>query len=329
MFNPENSFIPDLRTDGVRDIPLAEIDIPDDRARSFDPIEAEALAFSIATTGLQHPIRIRVVGNRFRLIAGRKRLEAFRLLEWAAIPSTISTASTDDEAKLEEVMENLGRVDLDALDRCHHLYDLKQVHERLYPEAKHGGNRGNQHTGGKTQKLRLGTEDREILGFAADAADKIGLSRRAIELAVKIWTDLTPESRDRVAGTRIAKRQSSLKELSEHSPADQAKVLDMVLADPPVAATVAEAVEILKTGVAKTPVEKKAEAARNALKALPQPVASSIASAQSDAARLAELQKGIATLSKFFGGLKDDELDTVIQEHEDRIVASLKRRGRI
>lgn len=326
MFNPEYSNVPDLRTNGVRDIPLAEIDIPDDRARSYDEDEARALASIIAATGLQHPIRVRVVGNRFRLIAGRKRLEAFRLLGWEAIPSTISTASTDDEAKLEEVMENLGRVDLDALDRCHHLHDLKQVHERLYPEAKHGGDRKSEI---KTQKLRLDPDGSEILGFAASAAERIGLSRRSIELAVKIWTDLTSESRERVAGTRIAKRQSSLKELSEQSPADQAKVLDMVLADPPVASTVAEAVEMLKTGTARTPAEKKVEAARNALKSLPQPVASSIASAQSDAARLAELQKGIATLSKFFGGLKDDELDTVIAEHEERVIASLKRRGRI
>jgi ParB family chromosome partitioning protein len=329
MFNPEYSNAPDLRTNGVRDIPLAEIDIPDDRARSFDEDEARGLAFSIAATGLQHPIRVRVVGNRFRLIAGRKRLEAFRMLEWAAIPSTISTASTDDEAKLEEVMENLGRVDLDALDRCHHLYDLKQVHERLYPHTKHGGDRGNQHTGGKRQTLALATDGSEILGFSKAAAEKFGFGESTIRTDVKIWTDLTPESRERAAGTRVAKRQSALKELSEQSPADQVTVLDMVLADPPVASTVADAVEILKTGVARTAVQKKAEAARNALKSLPQQVASSIASAQSDAARLAELQKGIATLSKFFGGLKDDELDTVIQEHEDRIIASLKRRGRI
>lgn len=326
MYNPEFSNAPDLRTEGLRDIPLAEIDIPDDRARSFDEDEAKALSTIIAATGLQHPIRVRAVGNRFRLIAGRKRLEAFRLLEWEAIPSTISTASTDDEAKLEEVMENLGRVDLDALDRCHHLYELKQVHERLYPDTRNGGDRKSEI---RAQKLRSDPAASEILGFTASAAEKIGLSRRSIELAVKIWTDLTEESRSRLAGTAFAKRQSALKELSEQSPADQAKVLDMVLAAPPVASTVADAVEILRVGTARTPAEKKAEAARNALKALPQPVASSIASAQSDAARLAELQKGISTLSKFFGGLKDDELDTVIQEHEDRIIASLKRRGRI
>ncbi|ANH05014.1 ParB N-terminal domain-containing protein [Shinella sp. HZN7] len=327
MFNPEFSNAPDLRTNGVRDIPLAEIDIPDDRARSYDEDEARALASIIAATGLQHPIRVRVVGNRFRLIAGRKRLEAFRMLQWEAIPSTISTASTDDGARLEEVMENLGRVELNKLDRCQHLYELKQVHERLYPEARNGGDR-------KSEKIRIPNWDSdpgasEVFGFVEVAAQKIGLSRTRIADAVKIWMDLTPESRERASGTRLANHQSGLKELSEQSPADQVKVLDMVLAEPPVASTVADAVEMLKTGIAKTAVERKAEVARKALEALPQPVASSIASAQSDAARLAELQKGIATLSKFFGDLKDDELDTVIQQHEERVIASLKRRGRI
>ncbi|WP_288082628.1 ParB N-terminal domain-containing protein [Shinella sp.] len=310
----------------MRDIPLAEIDIPDDRARSFDEDEARALSLIIAATGLQHPIRVRAVGNRFCLIAGRKRLEAFRMLEWQAIPATVSTAKTDDDARLEEVMENLGRVELSKLDRCQHLYELKQVYERLHPETKNGGDR-------KSGKIRIRNSDSdadaEIFGFVDATAQKIGLSRSVIAEAVKIWTDLTPDSRRRTAGTRLANHQSGLKELSEQSPTDQAKVLDMVLANPPVATTVADAVEILKTGLARTPAEKKAEAARNALKALPQPVAASIASAQSDAARLAELQKGVATLSKFFGGLKDDELDSVIQEHEDRIIASLKRRGRI
>ena len=46
-------------------------------------------------------------------------------------------------------------------------------------------------------------------------------------------------------------------------------------------------------------------------------------------ARLADMQKGNATLSKYFGRLEDDELDKVVAEHEDRIVASLQRWGRI
>ena len=325
MPKPQTAAKIDVRTKEVRDIPLSEIDIPENRARSFDPDEAKALSFIIAGSGLQHPIRVRAVGNRFRLIAGRKRLEAFRLLEWEAIPSTISTAETDDDARLEEVMENLGRYDLNKLDRCQHLYELKQVYERLHPEAKHGGDRKSEI---KTQNLRLDSESPEIFGFAAAMAEKIGMSRRSIELAVEIWTGLTPESRQRLAGTRLANHQSGLKELSEQSPTMQAGVLDLLLSDPPTAATVSEAVAISSKGTVLTPAEKKLETVKRTLNSLPAPIADAAISAQVDA-RLAEMKKNIAILSKVLGDLKDDELDSVIDHHEDRVIASLKRRGRI
>jgi len=325
MPKPQAAVKIDVRTKEVRDIPLSEIDIPENRARSFDPDEAKALSFIIASTGLQSPIRVRAVGNRFRLIAGRKRLEAIRILEWEAIPSTVSTAETDDDARLEEVMENLGRYDLNKLDRCQHLYELKQVYERLHPQAKNGGDR-------KSEKIRILNSDSdpegEIFGFVGSTAQKIGLSRSVIADAVKIWTDLTPESRQRLAGTRLANHQSGLKELSEQSPVAQAGVLDLLLCEPPAASTVSEAVTIFRKGTVMTPAEKKLETVKRTLNSLPAPVADAAVSAQVDA-RIAEMKKNIAILSKFFADLKDDDLDSVIDQNEDRVIASLKRRGRI
>lgn len=318
MSKPQTAGIPKVQTTDAPSAPLSWIDIPEDRARSFDPGEAAALAPLIAATGLQHPIRVRAVGNRYCLVSGLRRLEAVRLLGWTAIPLTVSTASTDDEARLEEVMENLGRVELNKLDRCRHLYELKQVYERLYPQTKAG-------TAGALAKHGSANE---IFAFATDTAEKIGLSRRSIELAVKIWSELTPDSRARAVGTWLADHQAGLKQLSEQTPGDQGKVLDLLFADPPRATNVPDALTIIANGRVKTHVEKKIEAINENLKKLPGAVASNIASAHVDA-RLAELQKSIATLSKFFGGLRDDELDTVVSEHEDRIIASLKRRGRI
>ncbi|KJF67425.1 ParB/RepB/Spo0J family partition protein [Rhizobium nepotum] len=303
--------------------PLTWIDIPEDRARHFDPEEAVALSAIIATTGLQHPIRVRAVGNRYRLIAGRKRLEAVRLLGWNSIPLTISLASSDDDARLEEVMENLGRIELNKLDRCQHLFELKQVYERLYPEAKHGGDRKSEI---KTQKLRFDPASEEVLGFSAVTAEKIGMSRRSIELAVKIWMDLSDASRGRCAGTWLADHQAGLKQLAEQSHGDQAKVLDILFAQTPKATNVPDALAIIANGRVLTHTERKVAAVTKTLKSLPG--ANDIVAAQVDA-RLAELQKSIATMSKFIAGLKDDELDDVIIEHEDRIIASLQRRGRI
>jgi ParB family transcriptional regulator, chromosome partitioning protein len=307
---------------------LSDIDIPEDRARNLDQDWALALAGIIAVQGLINPITVRLVGNRKRLVSGLHRLEAFRLNQQIGIPCRISNAATDDEARLEEVMENLARHELKVLDRCHHFYELKQVHERLHPQTKNGGDRGNQHTGGRTQKLRSGNDGEEIFGFAATTAEKTGFSRRSIELAVKIWKDLSVASRHRCAGTWLADHQAGLKQLSEQSHADQAKVLDLLFSNPPAATNVPDALTILTNGRVKTHVEKKIEQVSKTLKHLPPAVAGTIVASDADA-RLAEMQKSIATLSRFLGKLEDDELDEVIAEHEDRIIASLQRRGRI
>ncbi|APX70290.1 MULTISPECIES: ParB N-terminal domain-containing protein [unclassified Brucella] len=303
-------------------IKLSDIDIPEDRARELDMDWAKALAFMIAAQGLINPITVRMVDGRPRLVTGLHRHAAFGLLEWETIQARISNAATDDEARLEEVMENLGRNELKVLDRCHHLFELKQVHERLYPETRNGGDRGNQHTGGRTQKFRSGKDSEEIFGFAASTAEKTGFSRRSIELAVKIWKDLSVASRQRCAGTWIADHQAGLKLLSEQSHTEQAKILDLLFSSPPKATSVQDAMSILANGSTKTATEKKVETVKNTLKALPEAVVASVVDE-----RLAEMRQSIDVLSRFFAKLEDAELDKVVEQHEERIVASLKRRG--
>lgn len=314
--------IPDIAVSAVQDIRIADIEIPNGRARDLDPDWAQALAFMIAAQGLINPITVRMIDNHPRLVTGLHRHAAFSLLEWETIPARISNATTDDEARLEEVMENLGRNELKVLDRCHHLYELKQVHERLYPQTAHGGDRGNQHTGGKSQKLALASDGEEIFGFSKATADKTGFSQSAIKLSVKIWKDLAAVSRQRCAGTWLANHQAGLKLLSEQSHTDQVKVLDLLFSTPPSATSVPEALSIIANGVAQTATEKKVDTVRNTLKNLPDTVAASVVDE-----RLAEMRKSIDVLGKFFAKLEDNELDKVVEQNEERIVASLKRRG--
>lgn len=293
-------------------IKLSDIDIPEDRARDLDMDWAQALASMIAAQGLINPITVRMVDGRPRLVAGLHRYTGIGLLKWETIPARISNAATDDDARLEEVMENLGRNELKALDRCHHLYELKQVYERLHPETKNGANGG---VGSKRN-------ENEIFAFSLDVAEKIGLSRRSIELAVKIWKDLATASRQRCAGTWLANHQAGLKLLSEQPHAEQAKILDLLFSSPPKATSVQDAMTILANGSTKTATEKKVETVKNTLKALPEAVVASVVDE-----RLAEMRQSIDVLSKFFAKLADDELDKVVEQHETRIVASLKRRG--
>lgn len=276
---------------------LADIDVPDDRARKLDTDWVAALAAILETETLQHPIRLRLVDNRLRLVAGLHRLEAFRLNGMLEIPYTLSLACSDDEARMEEVMENLGRQDLKALDRCHHLYEMKQVYERIYPSAKRGGDRGNQHTGGKRHILPFANDDQpvpEVFGFSVAVAEKVGLSERAIRIAVAIWKGLSVAARARCADTWLAEHQGNLKLLSEQTPAIQIKVLDLIVGEEPKAGSVAEALVIIENGRLPNHVEKKFE-----------------------------------SLNRAITKLRDEELETVFATHEARIVAWLKRTGRI
>ncbi|MGH1355342.1 MAG: ParB/RepB/Spo0J family partition protein [Thalassovita sp.] len=282
-----------MTADMTLTLPMTLIDVPKGRARSLDAAWVESLAVLIGSQGLMHPIRVRAVGERFELVSGLRRYCAAELLGWVSIPYTLSTAETADDARLEEVMENLGREALIALDRCHSLYELKQVWERKYPETAQGGDRKSKATKIKMQTLHFDQEQQEIFGFAQSNAERIGLSKRSIFLAVAIWEKLSPASRDRLVGTALAYKQTELKALSELSHKLQGQVLDLVLGDDDVT-NVSGALQALEGGVVPDPIEKQLTALRKTVSKLPEPV-----------------------------------FDRLILENEERVIAALKRQGRI
>lgn len=278
----------------ILELPLASIEVGSDRARDLEPAWAEALSVLIGEQGLQQPILVRAVEGhpeKYRLIAGLHRMKAHELLGAPTIPAYLSSAESDDAARLEEVMENLGRYELIALDRCHHLYELKQLWLRKHPEFANGG--GNQRGGNGGQSSP--TDGPEVFGFATSVAEQIGLAKRTINAAVKIWTGLYPPVRQRLRGTDLARKQTELKALSELPKHVQVKVLDAIenpeLLD---VGNVAQALDYLGGTIACDPVEKR-----------------------------------FAAVSKTIAALDDETFDSVIVAHQDRVIASLKRLGRI
>lgn len=273
----------------ILELPLASIEVGSDRARDLDPDWVEGLAGSIQQQGLMQPIIVRRHGDGYRLVAGLHRLEAVRQLGHEVIEARVTEAASDDSAKLTEVMENLARHELIALDRCHHLYDLKQVWERMYPETAHGK------ASPKRQSLPLSSDGEQIFGFSESVAEKIGLSARTIRLAVKIWSGLYPPVRQRLRGTDLARKQTELKALSELPKHVQVKVLDAIEnPELPDVGNVAQALDYLGGTIACDPVEKR-----------------------------------FAAVSKTIAELDDETFDSVIVAHQDRVIASLKRLGRI
>lgn len=233
-------------------IPLYLIDISDNRIRRQRPDRVETLAKDIAVNGQLQPIVVVEEENgRFSLDDGAIRIAAIRLNKGDDIDARVTSVAwlKPEHRRLREIMTNLNREDYTALERCEALAELKRVYEELYPETRKGGDKGNQHTGGKKRQT-------EIFSFSQTAAEATGLSDRAIRLAIAIWNGLTLVAKERLRGTWIERKQTEIRALSEASPNIQSAVLDLLLSDPPQAGSVADAIAFAEGRKLDSPSEK-------------------------------------------------------------------------
>lgn len=218
-------------------VAIAEVKVGADRLRKADPAKVDAIAHSYGLVGQLQPIKvIRAAHGELLLNIGLTRLMAARKVGWSHIDALVVpiTSMAPGERRLAEVFENLIRADLTALDRAIFLAELKDVHEQLHPETKHGAVGGR---GGKKNETA-------IFAFSIETAEQTGMSRRSIEVAVAIAKGLGAEVRTRLQGTWLAEHQSGLKTLSEQPEKTQQQLLDILFATPPGAASVADALVI-------------------------------------------------------------------------------------
>lgn len=83
----------------------------------YDASELDDLGHSMATAGLEEPIRVRSKENgRFELLAGHRRTRSARNLGWIEIDSYIEDCS-DREAKLATMISNEARIDLTDFEK--------------------------------------------------------------------------------------------------------------------------------------------------------------------------------------------------------------------
>jgi ParB family chromosome partitioning protein len=224
-----------------RRIGIALIDVPADRLSSLRSARIETIGKTAKAVGLMQAINVEALDNgRYLLIAGAKRLAALDLAGETEIDARVHPAGSlsADGRRLMEIVENIDRQDLTKLERAEYLAALKDVHERLYPATRNGGDR-------RSAEARAARADQtEIFAFSSQAAEMTGLSRRAIEVAVQIVIRLTAASKARLRDTWLEDHQAGLKLLSEQTAEMQERVCDLVFAVPPQAATVADAVAI-------------------------------------------------------------------------------------
>jgi ParB family chromosome partitioning protein len=111
-----HSGLKNLTTFLVNFIPVDKVDASELQVRvHFDDNEVQALAHSIKEHGVLQPILVVQDGDRYKVIAGERRLRASRLAGVDRIPARV--LSTNDKATHEIALrENLDRVDLHPIE---------------------------------------------------------------------------------------------------------------------------------------------------------------------------------------------------------------------
>lgn len=86
------------------------------------------LAQSIDESGLLQPVVVTPEGDRFRLIAGQRRIRACRLLGWTEIIAHVIKADKPTQA-LGTLVENMQRADLTPLEEAVALSQMVETYE--------------------------------------------------------------------------------------------------------------------------------------------------------------------------------------------------------
>jgi ParB/RepB/Spo0J family partition protein len=191
----------------VRDIGIDQILVLEGR-RAVAGDKVQVLAEAIETLGLSTPITVREnpSGVGLILVAGRHRIEAFRSLGRTSIPAFVRPASTTEaEARMLEISENLHRAELTALEKSQQIAEwrvLAKVRKTSAPANVQPTESGNR-----------------------EAARELGIDEKAVRDAVKIAEKITPEAAEAAREAGIDDNQSKLLKVAAAAPERQVETV--------------------------------------------------------------------------------------------------------
>lgn len=200
------------------------------RGRSLNIEWVEELARSINVLGLLQPI---VVTSDFQLVAGRHRVEAYKMLGRTHIPAVVR-GYDEMEARLATIDENLVRNNLTALEEGEQLAERQSIYLALHPEMRRGV---------AGARARHGSAN-DVLSFAEDAAAKTGQSTRSVQRHIRIVDRLSEEVKDAIRNTPLANSYADMERLSDYTSDLQEDIIATVRAGK--AETVAEAFNLIR-----------------------------------------------------------------------------------
>lgn len=176
----------------------------------------EKLAESIEIVGLLNPI---VLTPDFNLVAGRHRIEAYKIIGCNEIPASFITLD-EMHQRIATIDENLIRKVLTKLEEAEQLSERKKIYETLFPETRRGMAGALAKHNGATDKM----------SFAADVASKTGQTERNVNRKIAIYERLYPEVRELVRNSAIANNFSEISRLCDYDFDMQIEIAEMIQA---------------------------------------------------------------------------------------------------
>ena len=232
----------------IVEVPVAEIDA-DGRLRPAAMAVVEQLAADIARRGLRQPIEVarKARGKGWRLVSGLHRLEACKMLGREAIEAVEVTGNLP-ALQRDQLLENLARNELSALERCQFTAVLKGLFLSENPGAARG-------IAGAAAKHGVQTPSLGLAEWYSQIATRSERSKKTVQRQALIGENLDGEAADMLRGTDFEDNQFELEALCRLDPARQRQVAAK-LADPgsPVA-SVRDALAALAGQPADTPAK--------------------------------------------------------------------------
>jgi ParB family transcriptional regulator, chromosome partitioning protein len=234
--------------DTLRSVALAPAQIEvGTRLRAAKPHRVETLAADMQVQGQLQPILVceAETAGKYTLVDGAQRLAALIAIKAAFVEAVVLPASASAEMILyAQIMANVNREELTKLERAEYLSELRDVWHRMNPMAQHGGDRRSARVRAVKEQQAESEDQGAILALLKDVAEKAGLSRRSFFRAIEVVTGIPAVLRDRIRDTWIADHQAALMALAKAEPEVQTRACDLLLTDPPEAATMGDALQL-------------------------------------------------------------------------------------
>jgi hypothetical protein len=201
-------------------VALDQIDFPDN-ARPTHADKVRELVNSIRRLGLQYAPTVVECDGRYKLVSGRHRVEALRVI--GRDPINVRVVDFDNvEARLWTISENLHRNELNALDRA------KQIAEWIRLTEERGGQPEPVSPVATAPEVssQVATKPqggRPESGVRA-AARELGVGKDEAHRAVKI-AGITPEAEEAAREAGLDRNQSALLKVASYAHEDQVEAV--------------------------------------------------------------------------------------------------------